>query len=88
MSAFDTVYVIANNVGTLLCFPINIFLLAESKQTFDSVTNGKTTTEISLMIDLLAARDPYRQYEIYPIELVRGEQNSADGLRKIKDNRA
>lgn len=56
MNALDAAYVIAKEVGTFFGFPIDIFVLTDSKQIFDSVIKGKTTSEKRLMIDLCAAR--------------------------------
>lgn len=88
LKAFDEGRTNANGAVALLSFPDSTFMLTDSKQIFDLVTKKATTVEKKLTIDLPAARESYKQLEIDSIWLVRGKQNRADGLSKMKDNEA
>jgi len=54
----------------------------DSKQMFDVFTRASHTTEKRLMIDVRAAREAYKRYEISNIGFVRSEHNPVDGLPK------
>lgn len=56
------------------------------KQLFDATTRGEHSTERRLMVDILAARQAYRRFEIEGVALIKVDVNLADALSKIKDN--
>lgn len=61
-------------------------MFSDSKQVFDSATCGKRASERRLSIDIMAARDIYRNFEIACIGMVRGDINPADCLTKTTGN--
>lgn len=86
MDAFDVSFMISSDVSNLLGMTITVFLFTDSKQLFDSVTKAKRTTEKRLMIDISAARESYKRYEIEAIGLIKGCDNPADDFSKINGN--
>lgn len=88
MDAFDTAFITRNDLETILGVRIKIVMLTDSKQLFDAVTCGRRTAERRLGIDVAAARQSYRAYEIGSIGFVRGSVNPADGLTKVDSNGA
>lgn len=47
------------------------------------MTNGKCTMEQEPMIDIIAARQSHCRFEIFAVELIRGEENPSSGLSKL-----
>lgn len=88
MGGFDHAFSIARDLEAMLGKAMLVYLYTDSKQLFDALTKGKQTTERRLMIEIMAARQAYRRFEIAAIGLVRGEDNPADGLSKVNDNGA
>lgn len=88
MDAFDLAFVIKTDLEVILGMDLNIVMFTDSRQLYDSVTCGKRTAERRLSIDVTAARQSYRDYEIASIGLVKGEVNPADGLTKPGGNGA
>lgn len=86
MEGFNHAFSIARDLQTMLGRSMKVYTITDSKQLFDALTKGKHTTERRLMIDIMAARQAYRRFEIAAIELIRGADNPADGLSKVKDN--
>lgn len=88
MDAFDVSFMVSSDISNLLGITIPVFMFTDSKQLFDSVTKGKRTTEKRLMIDISAARESYKRFEIEAIGLIKGSDNPADDLSKINGNGA
>lgn len=88
MDALDTSFMLRSDMCELLGTDIPFLMITDSKQLFDATTRGKRTTEKHLMIDVAPVRQAYRRYEIYSIGLIRGDDNPADALSKIKCNDA
>lgn len=88
MEGFDHVFSISRDHHLMLGSRAEVYMFTDFKQLFDALTKGKETTERRLMIEIMAARQAYRRFEIDGIGLVRGEDNPADGLSKVKDNGA
>lgn len=65
---------------------MNIFTY--SKQLFDAITKGKRTTEKSVTIYVIAAREAYKKFKIQNIGLICGEDNPAEDLSKLGGNGA
>lgn len=84
--AFDAVITVSNDLATAFQKKIPIRILTDSKQVFDVITRGKRPTEKRLAIDVVAAREAYRRFEIDRVGLVRGENNPADALSKLSNN--
>lgn len=63
-------------------------MFTDSKQGFDIITRGKRPTEKRLAIDITAACEAYQRFDIDRVGLVRGNENPADALRKLKNNGA
>lgn len=61
-------------------------MFTDSKQLFDAISEGKRTTERRLPIDIQAARDAYKSFEITTIGLISGTSNSVDALSKVGGN--
>lgn len=88
MDAFDAAYMLRSDMQEILGVEIPLLMFTDSKQLFDAMTKGRRTTEKRLMIDVSAARQAYRRFEISAVGLVRGEDNPADALSKIAGNQA
>lgn len=86
--AFDRSFVIRKDLERLLGVKIQLHMFTDSKQLFDAMTKGQQTTEKRLMIDIAAAREAYRSFEIAQVGLVSTSHNPADGLSKVADNGA
>lgn len=56
----------------MLSKKISIRTFTDSKQVFDVVTRGKRLTERRLAIDVTAAREAYKRFEMDRVMLVRG----------------
>lgn len=63
-------------------------MMTDSEQFSDTITRGKRTAERRLAIDIPAARDAYKSFEITSIGLVAGDVNSAEALSKVMVNDA
>lgn len=61
-------------------------MLTSSKQVFDTVSKVRKTTEWGLTIDIRATLEVYCHFEICGTGLVRGNQSSADALKKLNGN--
>lgn len=88
MDAFDIAYVLKKDLDMMFDTKLDIIMFTDSKKLFDAVTCGKRTTERRLSIDVTAARQSYKQFEITSIGLMRGDVNPADGLTKPDGNGA
>lgn len=88
MDAFDSVFTLAADLELIYARKLHIYMFTDSKQLFDAMIKGKRTQEKRLMVDITAARQSYKRFEIHRVGLVRGTDNPADGLSKIKDNGA
>lgn len=44
------------------------------------------TIDKRLMVEIMAAREAYKRYEIFNVDLVPGDFNPTDGLTKLKIN--
>lgn len=86
--AFDKAFVIRKDMENTLGVKLPLHMFTDSKQLFDAMTKGQQTTEKRLMIDISAAREAYRKFDISRVGLVSTLHNPADGLSKIKDNGA
>lgn len=53
-------------------------MLTDSKQVLDIITRGKRPTEKRLAVDVVAAREAYKRFEIDQVGLVNGTNNPAD----------
>ena len=81
--AFDRAYMLRHDLQRILNQPIPLWMLTDSKQMFDVITKASQTTERRLMIDIVATREAYNNYEISNVGLIATEYNPADGLTKI-----
>lgn len=86
VEAFGSALIAASDLSKLIDFTIPIHMLTDSKRLSDDMTKGELTTEERLMIDIEAARQSYRRFEIRRIGLVLGQNDPADSLTKFKDN--
>lgn len=84
MDVFDAAYMVSTDLKTSLGSVIPLFMFTDSKKLLDSVTRGKRITEKQLMIYISAAHQSCNRYEIDAIGLVKGCNNPADCLSKIK----
>lgn len=86
MDAFDSVFALAADLEMVYGRKLEIYMYTDSKQLFDAMIKGKRTQEKRLMVDIMAARQSYRRFEITRVGLVKCVDNRADGLSKINDN--
>lgn len=84
--AFDAAFILVQDLRRGMNQDIPIFMFTDSKQVFDIMTRGKRPMEKRLAIDVAAACNAYRRFEIERVGLVRGEDNPADALSKIHHN--
>lgn len=70
---FDYAYMLKTDVESMLGHNIHIQMLTDSKSLFDVLPKNSTTTEKRLMIDIAAAREAYKQFEISDIGHIRSE---------------
>ena len=80
--AFDAAFIIKHDLERIYDQHLPLVMLTDSKQMFDVITRASHTTKKRLMIDVAAAREAYKRYEISNVGLVRSEHNPADGLTK------
>lgn len=88
MDGFDLGFAIAADLEMTLHRKLSMFMYTDSKQLFDAMTEGKHTAERRLMVDILAARQSYRRFEIEGVAVVPGDVSPADALSKAKGNDA
>ncbi|KAA8492079.1 Copia protein [Porphyridium purpureum] len=67
---------------------VELHLFTDSKCIFDSVTTSRVTTEKRLALDLAVIREAFQRQEIARICWIRGEDNLADALTKVKSNKS
>lgn len=65
---------------------IPLFVFINSKKALEIMTRGKGPTRKGFAINVTAARDAYRCFEIEREGVVREEHNSADALNKLEHN--
>ena len=82
--AFDAAFIIKHDLERIYDQHLPLVMLKDSKQMFDVITRASHTTEKRLMIDVAAAREAYKRYEISNVGLVRSEHNPADGLTELQ----
>ena len=81
-AVFDQAYVTRHDLQVVLNTTIGLTMYTDSKQLFDVITKAAHTTEKSLMVEIMAAREAYNRHEISNVGLVSGDSNPADGLTK------
>lgn len=84
--AFDAGFTLVNDIRTALAQFVPLRIFTDSKQVFDVITRGKRPTERRLAIDPTGAREAYERREIDRVGLVRGLENPADSLTKLRGN--
>lgn len=84
IDGFDLGFTMTADLELLLKHRLNIYIFTDSKQLFDAITKGMHNMERRLMVDILAARQSYRCFEIKDVALIKGDVNAADALLKIK----
>lgn len=85
---YDRAFILKHDLEQIYARKITLTMLTDSKQTFDVITKGSTTSERRLLIDICLAREAYAKGEIDHVGLVKSENNPADGLTKVKHCRA
>lgn len=88
MEGFNHPFSFARDLQAVLGRIVLVYMYTDPKQLFDASTRGNQTTERRLMVEIMAVRQAYRRFETTAIRLVRGEDNQADELSKIKDKSA
>lgn len=83
---FDTAFITAKDPKIISDFDVPNFMFTHSKQLFDAVSKGKTTTKKPLMTDITSVRQSYKEFEIKHVGLVEDMDDPADGMCKIKCN--
>ena len=86
--SFDRAFMLRHDLQTIYNRSIPLQILTDSLQMFDVISKASSTTERRLIIDIVAAREAYNRQEISNVGLVLSEHNIADGLTKIKPNKA
>lgn len=61
-------------------------MYTDPMQLFYALTTEKRTDERRLMIDISATPESYKKYKISGVGYIRGANNPADGLTKLKHN--
>ena len=71
--AFDCVYVLKVDLENSLGQKTHMRMLMDSSSLFDVFTKNSTTTEKRLMIDVAAAREAYKSFEISDFGNIRSQ---------------
>jgi hypothetical protein len=91
VNGFDLGYVLAETLRTVMSRlalpPIPLVVCTDSYSLYDCLVKLGTTTERSLMIDLVTLRQSYQHREISEIRWINGEDNPADAMTKSSANR-
>jgi hypothetical protein len=80
---FDAAYVLNHDLETLLCRPIRLQMLTDSKQLFDCISHSSRAKERRIMIDVAAAKQAFERNEISDLGHVRGSDMLADCFTKV-----
>lgn len=64
MDSFDAAFMIRKDLEGIMGVRLDIVMFTDSKQLFDAVKCGRSTTEKRLNIDVAAARHSYQRYEV------------------------
>lgn len=80
----DVAVTLSSELKSILNREVPLHLLTDNKGLFDVISTGSKTSEKSLMLDIAAAREGFRDKIISDIVFVRTNQNIADGLTKPK----
>jgi hypothetical protein len=80
---FDAAYVLNHDLETLLCRPIRLQMLTDSKQLFDCMSHSSRAKERRIMIDVAAAKQAFERNEISDLGHVRGSDTLADCFTKV-----
>lgn len=67
---FDRSFIIRKDIEKLLTENIPLHLLIDSKPLFRSITKGQGTTQKFFLIDILAARQLYKTFDISQAEII------------------
>ena len=81
--AFDSAYVLRQDLQQLLNVNIPLKMFTDSKSLFDVITKCTMTAEKRLMIDIFAINQAYDGREITNVGFVRSENNIANGFTKV-----
>jgi hypothetical protein len=88
VDAFDNAFIIRHELTGMLSKDVPLLMMTESKALFDVITRARYTPEITLMVDVAAAREAYNDRSMVNIGLIRSRHNPADGLTKVAPNDA
>lgn len=83
--AMDFATAIRRTIESILGKEIPLYMHADSKSLFDTITKRSQISEKRLLIDLATLRDAYRRHEMSNIGFMRAEHNIADPLTKDVD---
>ena len=79
---FDEAFSLKKTVELALKRNVHLHLLTDSKSLFDIISKGSRMNEKRLMLDIHAAREGYKAYDIISKGFVRSEHKITDGLTK------
>lgn len=84
--AFDSSFMIRQDLEEVYGFKVPLQMFTDSRQLFDVVTKGFSTSQPRLMINVAALRESYNRFEIDQLVLVRRKLNISDALTRTSPN--
>lgn len=86
LNGFDAAYRIESDFTRIQSQTYMNLIYTDSLQLFDTLTKGKRTKDRRPMTDILAVRELNKRSETKGIGYIKGNDISANGLRKLKKN--